>query len=126
MSSKEIREQFGSCWEGLEDPRSSHAALHDFHELLMIPLCCVLCGGQVAVGVVRMRETVDKATTETVCYLLSRVLSLDRLNQVAQQLWSMKNSLHSWLEVVMNEDQDRTRMGHGPHNLAALLQEITR
>ncbi len=39
-------EQFGECWEGLEDPRSGNAGLHDFHELLAIALCCVLCGGQ--------------------------------------------------------------------------------
>ena len=25
-----------------------------------------------------------------------------------------------WLDVVMNEDQDRTHMGYGPHNLAVL------
>jgi len=28
---------------GLEDPRSGNAGLHDFHELLAIALCCVLC-----------------------------------------------------------------------------------
>jgi DDE_Tnp_1-associated len=42
-------EQFASCWEGLEDPRRENARLHDLHELLMIALCCVLCGGQRAV-----------------------------------------------------------------------------
>ena len=332
MASKETLEQFGSCWEGLEDPRSGNAALHDFHELLMIALCCVLCGGQGAVDmavfaeakepflrsfltlanglpshdtfsrlfrnldpdqfrdcfqrfmaqfseqlqgvaaidgkvlrrsfdrasgksalhmvsawgaeqrlvlaqiatdaksneitsvpkllrllalkgtivtadalncqrviaeqiveqkgdyalalkgnqgtlfddvvlllddaelksststprveadhgrietrtatvsteidwlqeqhqwpglraigkVVRRRETADKTTTETAYYLLSRVLSPERLNQVVQQHWSIENSLHWRLDVVMNEDQDRTRMGHGPHNLAVL------
>ncbi len=36
-------------WEGLEDPGTGNAALHDFHELLMIALCAVLCGGQGAV-----------------------------------------------------------------------------
>ncbi len=49
MSRQETLEQFGACWEGLEDPRSGNAALHDFHELPMIALCCVLCGGQGAV-----------------------------------------------------------------------------
>ena len=332
MASKETMEQFGSCWEGLEDPRSGNAALHDFHELLMIALCCVLCGGQGAVDmavfaeakepflrsfltlanglpshdtfsrlfrnldpdqfrdsfqrfmaqfseqlqgvvaidgkvlrrsfdgasgksalhmvsawgseqrlvlaqiatdaksneitavprllrmlalkgtivtadalncqraiaeqiveqkgdyalalkgnqgtlfddvvlllddpelkastsapvveadhgrietrtamvsteidwlqkqhqwpglkaigkVVRRRETADKTTTETAYYLLSRVLGPERLNQVARQHWGIENSLHWRLDVVMNEDQDRTRMGHGPHNLAVL------
>ena len=41
-------EQFAACWEGLEDPRTGNAALHDLHDLLMIALCAVLCGGQTA------------------------------------------------------------------------------
>ena len=56
MSRKETLEQFGACWEGLEDPRSGNAALHDFHELLMIALCCVLCGGQGAVDMALFAE----------------------------------------------------------------------
>ncbi len=56
MSRKETLEQFGACWEGLEDPRSGNAALHDFHELLMIALCCVLCGGQGAVDMAVFAE----------------------------------------------------------------------
>ena len=39
-------DQFVACFEGLEDPRSGNAGLHDVHELLMIALCAVLCGGQ--------------------------------------------------------------------------------
>jgi hypothetical protein len=39
-----------ACWEGLEDPRSGNAGLHDFHELLVIAMCTVLCGGQGAVN----------------------------------------------------------------------------
>ncbi|MHB1935329.1 MAG: ISAs1 family transposase [Acidobacteriaceae bacterium] len=74
-----------------------------------------------AIGkVVRVRETADKTTTETAYYLLSRVLSPERFNQVARQHWGIENSLHWRLDVVMNEDQDRTRIGHGPHNLAVL------
>src|ERR671933_598928 len=42
-------DQFAGCWEGLEDPRTGNAGLHDFHELLRIALCTVLCGGQSAV-----------------------------------------------------------------------------
>jgi len=77
--------------------------------------------GLKAIGkVVRVRETADKTTTETAYYLLSRVLSPERFNQVARQHWGIDNRLHWRLDVVMNEDQDRTRMGHGPHNLAVL------
>ena len=42
-------EHFIACWEGLDDPRTGNAALHDFHEMLVIALCAVLCGGQGAV-----------------------------------------------------------------------------
>jgi predicted transposase YbfD/YdcC len=62
----------------------------------------------------------DNTTTETTYYLLSRVLSPERFNQVVRQHWGIENSLHWRLNVVMNEDQDRTRMGHGPHNLTVL------
>ena len=41
-------ERFSACWEGLEDPRSGNAALHDLHDLLMIALCAVLSGGETA------------------------------------------------------------------------------
>jgi hypothetical protein len=56
MLSKETLEQFGSLWEGLDDPRSGNAALYDFHELLMIALCCLLCGGQGAVDMAPFAE----------------------------------------------------------------------
>ena len=42
-------EEIAACWEGLEDPRTGNAGLHDLHELLMIALCTVLSGGQGAV-----------------------------------------------------------------------------
>jgi predicted transposase YbfD/YdcC len=77
--------------------------------------------GLKAIGkVVRVRETPDKTSTETAYYLLSRVLVPERFNEVVRQHWGVENSLHWRLDVVMNEDQDRTRMGHGPHNLAVL------
>jgi predicted transposase YbfD/YdcC len=69
---------------------------------------------------VRIRETADKTTTGTAHYLLSTVLSPERFNQVVRQHWSVENCLHWRLDEVMNEDQDRTRMGNGPHKLAVL------
>jgi DDE_Tnp_1-associated/Transposase DDE domain len=32
--------------EGLEDPRTGNATLHHLHDLLMIALCSVICGGE--------------------------------------------------------------------------------
>ena len=40
---------FAACWDELDDPQTGNAALHDFHELLFIASCSVLCGGQSAV-----------------------------------------------------------------------------
>jgi predicted transposase YbfD/YdcC len=77
--------------------------------------------GLAAIGkVVRIREAPDKTSTETAYYLLSKALSAERFNEVVRQHWGIENRLHWRLDVVMNEDQDRTRLGNGPHNLAVL------
>jgi predicted transposase YbfD/YdcC len=77
--------------------------------------------GLTAIGkVFRIRETPTKTTTETAYYLLSAPLSPDRLNEVAREHWGVENRLHWRLDVIMNEDQDRTRLGNGPYNLAIL------
>jgi len=77
--------------------------------------------GLAAIGKVeRIRETPEKTSAETAYYLLSTALSPERFNEVVRQHWGVENRLHWRLDVVMNEDQDRTRMGNGPHNLAVL------
>ena len=77
--------------------------------------------GLAAVGkLTRSRETAAKTTIETAYYLLSAVLSAARFNEVIREHWGVENRLHWRLDVVMNEDQDRTRLGNGPHNLAVL------
>ena len=64
--------------------------------------------------VVRTRETPAKTTTETAYYLLSTACSPERFNEVVRSHWEVENKLHWRLDVVMNEDQDRTRLGNGP------------
>jgi predicted transposase YbfD/YdcC len=77
--------------------------------------------GLTAIGkVVRSREIAAKTTTETACYLLSSALSGERLNDVVRSHRGVENRLHWRLDVVMNEDQARNRLGHGPQNLAIL------
>ncbi|HME26076.1 MAG TPA: ISAs1 family transposase [Acetobacteraceae bacterium] len=77
--------------------------------------------GLAAIGkVVRVRETAAKTTTETAYYLLSTALSAERFNAVVRSHWGVENRLHWRLDVVMNEDQDRNRLGNGPENLAVL------
>jgi predicted transposase YbfD/YdcC len=77
--------------------------------------------GLIAIGkVARIRQTADKTTTETAYYLLSAPLSPQRFNEVVRSHWDIENRLHWRVDVVMNEDQDRSRLGHAPNNLAIL------
>jgi predicted transposase YbfD/YdcC len=77
--------------------------------------------GLAAIGkVVRVREAAAKTTTETAYYLLSTALSPQRFNEVVRSHWGVENRLHWRLDVVMNEDHDRSRMDNSPHNLAVL------
>ena len=77
--------------------------------------------GLVAVGKVdRIRETATKTTTETAHYLICTALTPERFNEIARSHWGVENGLHWRLDVVMNEDHDRTRLDNGPHNLAVL------
>jgi predicted transposase YbfD/YdcC len=48
-----VLDQFIACFEGLQDPRTGNAGLHDLHELLFIALCTVLSGGQGATDMAR-------------------------------------------------------------------------
>lgn len=81
--------------------------------------------GLAAVGrVVRTRAVTARgdaaATTETAYYLLSAALSAERLGDAVRSHWGVENRLHWVLNVVMNEDQVRSRMDNSPYNLAIL------
>ncbi|MBF0176971.1 MAG: ISAs1 family transposase [Magnetococcales bacterium] len=82
--------------------------------------------GLAAIGKVdRIRETSIKKTTETAYYLLSTPLSAERFGQVVRSHWGIENSLHWVLDVVLNEDQNRSRKDNGPENLAVLRHMAT-
>ena len=53
-------------------------------------------------------------------YLLSRYIPAKRLLQIVRSHWGIENSLHWVLDVVFNEDRNRTRKDNGPENLATL------
>ena len=39
-------EGFRSVFADLEDPRTGNAQCHDLHEILLIAVCTILCGGE--------------------------------------------------------------------------------
>ena len=47
---------FRECFAGIEDPRTGNARRHDLHELLVIALCTVLCGGESCVDMADFAE----------------------------------------------------------------------
>ena len=77
--------------------------------------------GLAAIGkITRKREMNGKTTSETAYYLLSAKVTPERFAQIVRAHWAIENSLHWCLDVVMNEDQARSRMNNAPHNLAVL------
>jgi len=77
--------------------------------------------GLKAIGkVTRTREINLKMTTETAYYLLSAIVTPQRLGEIVRAHWGVENRLHWVLDVTMNEDQARNRLENGPANLAVL------
>ena len=77
--------------------------------------------GLQAVGkVIATREIDGQATATTRYFLLSRPLTAARFAEIVRMHWQIENALHWVLDVVMDEDQSRSRKDHGPENLARL------
>jgi predicted transposase YbfD/YdcC len=66
----------------------------------------------------------DKASgavqRQTRYYLLSRLMSAQEFLDTVRAHWTIENSLHWVLDVIMREDQARARKDHAPANLAML------
>ncbi|MGH7050367.1 MAG: ISAs1 family transposase, partial [Acetobacteraceae bacterium] len=80
----------------------------------------ILAGLAAVRKVVRARETPAKTTTETACYLLSTPMTPQRFGAAVRSHWAVENRLHWCLDVTVDEDQMRNRLGNGPQNLAVL------
>jgi len=67
-----------------------------------------------------IREIDAKSTTSVRYYIASRRLAAAELNRLGRGHWGIENELHWVLDVVMAEDQARSRKDHAPENLALL------
>ncbi len=61
----------------------------------------------------------DDGTVERY-FLLTRHYRPEELLSIVRQHWSIENTLHWTLDVVLDEDQARSRKEHAPQNLAVL------
>jgi predicted transposase YbfD/YdcC len=77
--------------------------------------------GLKAVARVEAWRTHEGATTHTVrTYALSRRMSPKQVLALVRRHWAIENGLHWHLDVLLCEDQTRTRKNNGPANLAVL------
>lgn len=77
--------------------------------------------GIVAIGQIdSVREIDGRREKATRLFLLSRLLTPVALLGIVREHWSIETSLHWVLDVVLDEDRQRTRKDHGPDNLAML------
>jgi predicted transposase YbfD/YdcC len=53
-------------------------------------------------------------------FLLSKYIPAKRLLHIVRSHWGIENQLHWVLDVVFNEDRNRTRKDNAPENLAIL------
>jgi predicted transposase YbfD/YdcC len=61
-----------------------------------------------------------KETSAIRYYVSSRIMNPAELAEAVRSHWAIENSLHWVLDVTFNEDQARSRTGHGPTNMATV------
>uniref|UniRef100_UPI003F72331F ISAs1 family transposase n=1 Tax=Falsiroseomonas sp. TaxID=2870721 RepID=UPI003F72331F len=66
------------------------------------------------------RRCADRQTEQRRYYALSRIMPPAEALATVRSHWSIENSLHWSLDVVLHEDSARSRQGHAAENLALL------
>lgn len=74
--------------------------------------------GVVAVARVSSKRGSDKTVERY--FLLTRRYTPAQLLTIVRRHWGIENTLHWTLDVVLDEDNARSRKDHAPHNLAVL------
>jgi predicted transposase YbfD/YdcC len=65
-------------------------------------------------------KTTQKNTVEKRYYLSDLDLNAKYFNQIIRSHWGIENKVHWYLDVTMNEDNDRKRANHLAHNFALI------
>jgi predicted transposase YbfD/YdcC len=109
---KPVKASTADADHGRKEVRSAMvAAAHDLAESLDFP-------GLVAVARVKSKRGGDKQVTRY--FLLTRHYQPRQLLAIVRQHWSIENTLHWTLDVVLDEDQARSRKDYAPENIAVL------
>ena len=71
-------------------------------------------------AVARIKSRRGRDNTVVRYFLLTRCFKPAKLLSIVREHWSIENRLHWMLDVVLDEDQARSRKDHAPANLAVL------
>jgi predicted transposase YbfD/YdcC len=98
---------------------------HEVRRAIVTPLVHPPCSKPlvdlVAVARVESWRTIGEKTSHKVrAYALSKRMTPDQVLRTVRRHWSIENDLHWQLDVLLAEDQSRTRKNNGPANLAVL------
>jgi len=110
--------------EAIQQPAKAHDRM-EARAALVVPAVGIDFPGIAAVA--RVETHCKRAGTPepviTRFFLLSTVITAERMLEIARTHWTIENQLHWVLDVDLHEDAARNRMDHGPRNLA-LVRKI--
>lgn len=113
-------------------PRTAIAQTYDEeHDRQEVRACCVVpfrqspgknaLPGLVAVARIVSQRTLGAVTTTKVrAYALSSWMTAEEVLDAVRRHWEIENNLHWQLDVLMKEDQSRSRKDHAAKNLALI------
>ena len=111
----------GSCGEALQQPVRAHDRT-EARAAIVVPVVDDDFPGLAAVGRVETHCKRAGAPEPVIVryFLLSTVLTAQRMIEVARTHWTIENQLHWVLDVALGEDAARSRSDHAPQNLALI------
>jgi predicted transposase YbfD/YdcC len=110
--------------EAVEKPKTAHGRV-EARAALVVPAKDIDFPGVAAVARVETWRKLNGEPEPVVVrwFLLSTVLSAERMLQVARTHWTIENQLHWVLDVDLQEDAARSRKDNAPQNIA-LVRKI--
>lgn len=107
--------------EAIQQPAKAHDRM-EARTAVVVPILGVNFPGLVAVGRVETHCKRSGAPEPVIVryFLLSTILTAQRMLEVARTHWTIENQLHWVLDVALGEDAARSRADHGPQNLALI------
>jgi hypothetical protein len=92
---------FGEIFEELDDPRTGNAKRHLLHEVLMIALCTVLCGGETCADMALFGRSKQEFLREFLT-LPHGIPSHDTFSRILRTV--VKSTSHSHMSLVGASD----------------------